>query len=162
MNKFATIAIEKENLHFSAAHFTIFSAEDRERLHGHNFRIGATITAPVDDNGLCFNYQIAKERLKVLCDSMDEYTLMPTESPHLSIEEQEQHYLVEFNGEKMYFLKTDVLLIPVRNISVEELAHYILQLLRDDGFVESLGVTFLEIKVSSGPGLWGSSNWTKT
>jgi len=161
LNKFATIEIEKENLHFSAAHFTIFSAEDRERLHGHNFRIGATITAPVDDNGLCFNYQIAKERLQVLCDSMDEYTLMPTLSPHLSIEEQEQHYLVGFNSEKMYFLKTDVLLIPVRNISVEELAAYILQLLRDDGFVSSLGITFLEIKVSSGPGLWGSSTWTK-
>jgi len=161
LNKFATIAIEKENLHFSAAHFTIFSAVERERLHGHNFRISATITAPVDDNGLCFNYQIAKQRLKVLCDSMDEYTLMPSESPHLSIEEQEQHYVVEFNNEKMVFLKSDVLFIPVRNISVEELAHYILQVLREDGFVESLGITYLEIKVSSGPGLWGSSNWTK-
>ncbi|MFT5578062.1 MAG: 6-pyruvoyltetrahydropterin/6-carboxytetrahydropterin synthase [Paraglaciecola psychrophila] len=161
MNKHATIEIEKENLHFSAAHFTIFSAEERERLHGHNFHISATITAPVDDNGLCFNYQIAKQKLKVLCDSMDEYTLMPSLSPHLSIEEQEQHYLVEFNREKMYFLKPDVLLIPVRNISVEELAYYILQTLKHDGFVDSLGITYLEIKVSSGPGLWGSSNWTK-
>ena len=116
---------------------------------------------PVDDNGLCFNYQIAKQKLKVLCDSMDEYTLMPSLSPHLSIEEQEQHYLVEFNREKMYFLKPDVLLIPVRNISVEELAYYILETLKHDGFVDSLGITYLEIKVSSGPGLWGSSNWTK-
>ena len=41
-----TINICKEALKFSGAHFTIFSATDRERLHGHNFRVRAEVTAP--------------------------------------------------------------------------------------------------------------------
>ena len=161
MKQLATIEIEKENLHFSAAHFTIFDAENRERLHGHNFRVSSTITAPVDNNGLCFNYQIIKEKLKKLCDSMDEFTLLPTLSPYLSIREKEDHYLVEFNDEQMHFLKRDVLLLPVRNISVEELSHYILGRIMDDSFTQSLDLNFFEVKISTGPGLWGVSTWTK-
>ena len=161
MEKLATIELDKENLHFSAAHFTIFNAEKRERLHGHNFRVSTTITAPVDENGLCFNYQIIKEKLKKICESLDEFTLLPTLSPYLSISEQEAYYLVEFNHEKMYFLKSDVLLLPVRNITVEELAHYILQKIMADDFVQSLDLNFFEVKISTGPGLWGTSNWAK-
>ena len=58
MARFTTIEIRKEYLHFSAAHFTVFSATERERLHGHNWRIGALITGPVGDDGLCFDYDI--------------------------------------------------------------------------------------------------------
>jgi hypothetical protein len=38
------IEIQKEYLHFSAAHFTIFSATVRENLHGHNFHVGAQLS----------------------------------------------------------------------------------------------------------------------
>ena len=34
MEELTTIEIDKENLKFSAAHFTIFSGTERERLHG--------------------------------------------------------------------------------------------------------------------------------
>ena len=39
------------DLHFSAAHFTIFSATERERLHGHNYSVSARFVAPQGDNG---------------------------------------------------------------------------------------------------------------
>ena len=43
MNDTVTIRLAKENMKFSAAHFTIFSASERERLHGHNFRVEVDI-----------------------------------------------------------------------------------------------------------------------
>jgi len=85
MIKLSTIEIEKQYLHFSAAHFTIFSAQERERLHGHNFRLAVEITGEIDDNGLCFDYAIYKKILKDLCHKYDEYTLIAEYSPYLEI-----------------------------------------------------------------------------
>ena len=48
----ATIEISKDYLHFNAAHFTLFSATEREDLHGHTFYVAATVTSPVGDDGL--------------------------------------------------------------------------------------------------------------
>lgn len=161
MERLATIELEKEYLHFSAAHFTIFSARERERLHGHNFRVAAKITALVDENGLCFNYQVIKKRLKELCQALDEYTLLPSLSPYLSISELSSDYRVEFAGEVMHFLKKDVLLLPVRNISIEELADYFLQKIMEENVMSSIDARFFEVKVSTGPGLWGTAVWAK-
>lgn len=156
-----TIEISKEDLKFSAAHFTVFGAGDRERLHGHNFRVRAELTAAVDDNGLCFDYQQIKSRLRKLCKSLDEYMLLPERSPHLAIETVEQHYLVRFGSETLQFPRADTLLLPIRNTTVEELSHYLLQeLLRDEEFLQANRITRLAIGVSSGYGQWGSSDWS--
>ena len=34
-----TLELYKEEMKFSAGHFTIFSATERENLHGHNFSV---------------------------------------------------------------------------------------------------------------------------
>ena len=45
MSRLTTLYIDKEAHKFSAAHYTIFSASDRERLHGHNYSVSARIVA---------------------------------------------------------------------------------------------------------------------
>ena len=155
-----TIEIDKENLKFSAAHFTIFSATERERLHGHNFSVSVSVTAPLDDNGMCFSYQELKTRVGVLCDELDEYTLLPTQSPHLLVTDNDEHYIVKFNGETLYFAKTDTKLLPIRNTTVEEYSRYLLsRLLEDSIFFMANQVMSVEMKVSSAPGQWGSASW---
>ncbi len=155
-----TIEISKEDLKFSAAHFTIFSATERERLHGHNFRVSLALTAPVGDNGMCFSYVEIKRRLRKLCATLDEYTLIPAQSPYLQIDEDGEFYRLQFNGERMMFLKSDTLLLPLRNTTVEEYARFLLQqLLSDSAFVAGNQILALEMKVSSGPGQWGSARW---
>lgn len=155
-----TIEISKEDIKFSAAHFTIFSATERERLHGHNFGVRLAVTAPVGDDGICFSYKDIKTRLRDLCATLDEYTLVPTQSPHLRIDEDGLFYVVHFNGEKIPLLKSDTLLLPVRNSTVEEYARYLLGLFIGDGsFVRTRNILAVELKVSSGPGQSGSSRW---
>jgi len=162
LEQLTTIELSKEYLKFSAAHFTIFSATERERLHGHNFRVAASITAPVGDNGMCFSYRILKDKLERLCEGLDEYMLLSARSPHLRIAEQGDQYRVEFNGEAMYFPRADTLLLPVRNATVEEYARYLLErLLEDRELIEGYDIREVGIKVSSGPGQWGSSDWKK-
>ena len=160
MNWLTTIELAKEYLKFSAAHFTIFSATERERLHGHNFTVSARITAPVGDNGMAFSYRIFKQKLESLCRELDEYMLLSADSPHLEISEHGEHYRVRFAEEEMFFLRADTLLLPVRNATVEEYSRYLLeQLLADQEIIERNDVREIEIKVASGPGQWGSSRW---
>ena len=156
------IEISKEDLKFSAAHFTIFSATERERLHGHNFKVSLLLTADVGDNGMCFSYVEIKKRLRKLCAGLDEYTLLPSESPYLRIAEEGDYYIAQFDGERLMFLKADTLLLPLRNTTVEEFARYLLQLLLGDApFIETNDIRELTMKVSSGPGQWGSANWVR-
>lgn len=161
-NRLSTIYIEKEYLKFSAAHFTVFSATERERLHGHNFTVSANITAQVDDNGMTSNYRIYKDALQRCCEALDEYVLLPGESPYLQIEQQGDTYAVFFNGEKMLFLASDTKILPIRNTTVEEFSHYILQqLLLDHELAGTAGLQGLTVSVASGPGQNGSSDWMR-
>lgn len=160
MDHLTTIEISKEDIKFSAAHFTIFSATERERLHGHNYAVRLAVTAPVGDDGICFSYKEIKTRLRELCEELDEYTLLPTLSPHLCIEEDDTLYIVHFNGEKIPLLKSDTLLLPVRNSTVEEFARYLRDRFVGDGsFILARGIVEVVMRVSSGPGQSGSSGW---
>jgi len=159
VNQLTTIELSKEYLKFSAGHFTIFSATERERLHGHNFAVSASIVAPVGDNGLCFSYGEFKQKLQSLCEKLDEYLILPEMSPYLEIEKKAHEYLVRFNGEEMRFLVSDTLVLPIRNATVEEFASYLLDQLMQDSDIKHYDVRQIEMKVSSGPGQWGSCQW---
>ncbi len=156
------IEVYKESMKFSAAHFTIFSASERERLHGHNFSVYAMIEAPVGDNGMCFSYVELKDRLRALCATLDEYMVLPKLSPYLRIENAEPHWRVRFSDEEMFFLQADTKVLPIRNSTVEEYSRYLLQeVLEDDTFIDESDIQRIEIKVSSGPGQSGSATWQR-
>ncbi|MDG2277677.1 MAG: 6-carboxytetrahydropterin synthase [Pseudomonadales bacterium] len=154
-----TIEISKEYLHFAAAHFTIFSATERENLHGHNFHVALDATAKIQPDGLTFDYNILKDALKELCDSLDELVLMPASSPHIKIDSDDRYTYVLFADERIPFLQRDLKLLPVRNISVEELAHYLLERLTVHPDILRQDITTLVLKCASGAGQWASATW---
>ncbi len=152
-----TIEISKDYLHFNSAHFTIFSATEREDLHGHTFYVRARVTSPIDENGMAFDYNILKKRLLALCDHLDEKVLLPERSPHLSLEQEGDYVIAVYGAERLPFLPRDVLTLPVRNITVEELAPWFLEELENDAAVAAQNITRLVIEVSSGPGQWAAA-----
>ena len=154
-----TISITKEALHFAAAHFTIFSATERENLHGHNFQVAAEIDADVGEDGLAFDYNLIKRTLQTLCDGLDERTLLPRRSPHLAITEERGYVVACFNGERIPFLPRDVLTLPVANITVEALADWLGAELLKDPRIAALDMQRLTVKVSSGAGQWAQSSF---
>lgn len=158
MERLTTLYIDKESHKFSAAHYTIFSATERERLHGHNYSVSARIVAPMGDNGFSADYNVYKNRIKQLCDELDEYTLLAGESPHQVITESEDYYQVRFAGIEMLFLCSDTLVLPLRNATVEEFAHYLLGKLLALSAGEDLRE--VDLCVASGPGQKGCASWS--
>ena len=155
-----TIEISKEYLHFAAAHFTLFSATERENLHGHNFQVTLDADAPMQDDGLTFDYNILKKAVRQLCDQLDEQVLMPTRSPYLEIDEQDDYTYVVFNGERIPFLQRDLTLLPIRNITVEELAQYLLAKLLEREDIKALDIDNMLLRCASGEGQWASAKWS--
>ena len=159
MEAHASIDITKEYLHFSAAHFTVFSASRRENLHGHNFQVEATLDGPIGDDGLCFDYNIIKAKLKEICDSLDERVLLPEKSPHLQLVTDGDYTVAEFHNERIPFLHRDVKSLPVRNVTIEELAHWFISELSQDKDISYLPISQMKLRISSGPGQWASATW---
>ena len=156
----ATIEIAKDYLNFSAGHFTIFSATERENLHGHNWRVGCEIETPIGEDGLCFDYGRAKKALMALCDQLDEKVLLPTQSPHLRIEEGTPYLLAHYGAEAIPFLPRDVLLLPLANITVEDLAGWFVEALLAEPTIPQEAITGLRVRVSSGTEQWASRYWS--
>lgn len=157
MDRLTTLYIDKEAHKFSAAHFTIFSATERERLHGHNYSVSARILAPMGDNGFSADYNVYKKRLKALCDSLDEYMVLAGDSPYQEIAEEGDYFTVTFAQDRMQFLKKDTLVLPITNATVEEFSHYLLQQLVAASQGEDLRE--IELCVASGPGQKGCALW---
>ncbi|MEP6391822.1 MAG: 6-carboxytetrahydropterin synthase [Halioglobus sp.] len=157
MERLTTLLIDKESHKFSAAHYTIFSAQERERLHGHNYSVSARFVAPMGDNGFSADYNVYKSRLKVLCDELDEYMILAGDSPYQSIEQQGKNYLVRFAQDEMRFLCCDTLVLPITNATVEEFSHHLLGRLLEISKGDDLRE--VEVCVASGPGQKGCALW---
>ena len=118
-----------------------------------------TVPAKIQADGLTFDYNILKDALKELCDSLDELVLMPASSPHIKIDSDDRYTYVLFADERIPFLQRDLKLLPVRNISVEELAHYLLERLTVHPDILRQDITTLVLKCASGAGQWASATW---
>lgn len=153
------IDIHKESLHFACAHFTIFGSNTRENLHGHNYFVRATATGQVGDNGLCFDYNTLKQDIESLCQELDETTLLPSKSPHLKIERSDKYVTAIFGEERIPFLKRDVRLLPIRNVTVEELASWFLVQLTNRKSFQRLAIDECVLTISSGPSQSASVCW---
>ncbi|MGE4367225.1 6-pyruvoyl trahydropterin synthase family protein [Thermomonas sp.] len=153
MQETVTIRLAKQNMKFSAGHFTIFSATERERLHGHNFTVEVDIEARMLGNGMCFDYGLYKDRVVALCRELNEWTILPTRSPYLRIEEDGEYVYAHFDGQRIPFLRADVLLLPIENATLEEFAGWFLQRLCEDrAALRAHAIDAIEVRVLSGPG----------
>ncbi|MBV1905574.1 MAG: 6-carboxytetrahydropterin synthase [Pseudomonadales bacterium] len=162
------ITIEKDYLHFSCAHFTIFSATERENLHGHNYHVRCELDAQIGKDGLCFDYNEIKTALLNLCKMLDEYTLLPENSPYLEIIPDSnagngvpgtELVIAKFGAEQIPFLSRDIKCLPIRNVTIEELSSWLLRELDKDVSLLNLPVQQVCLGVSSGAGQWALSHW---
>lgn len=158
----ASLTIHKEELQFSAGHFTIFSATEREALHGHNYYVSVTFQFDIEHNGLSFDYRRYKKKLLTLCDQLDRHFLLPEQSPYLMLEDNGEYWLGHYNGRKIPFLKEDVIILPLSNITIEELSRWFLQhLIPNDKELAEHRICAVTVDVYNGPGQSASAQWTK-
>ncbi len=121
--------LAKESFKFSCTHFTIFGPHSAEHMHGHNYMVAFDFTCEdvQKDLGLAFDFNEFKPLMKKACDELDESILIPTKSPYLKINESENEVEVIFNKKRYVLPKEDTRMLPITNISIEELASYMHQ-----------------------------------
>ena len=121
------IHLAKEPFKFSVSHFTIFSPEHAERLHGHNYQVSVSISVGEVDAkiGLAFDFNLVKPMIRKICDAMDERILIPERSPYLKIEKVGTQVRVQFNKKQYEFPIEDTIFLPLVNVTTEELARYV-------------------------------------
>ncbi len=159
--KLTTIELHTDGMKFASGHYTIFGPEHRERLHGHNFTVSAAITAEVSENGMAFDYDIYKEKIRTICKSLSGYFLLPGNSPYQTIEQTDDFVIVHFHKEKIPFPKHDVLILPLRNVTVEDLAMWFIeQLTQNEAEIRQFKIRHMMVKVFSAPGQSGSAEWS--
>ena len=156
------LEISKQAHNFSIGHFTIFSATERENLHGHNYQLLCDVTAELGDDGLLFDYAILKQILQKFCDEIDEQVILPANSPYLTVADEENYLVATFDGERIPFLKRDVTVLPIANTTVEEFSHFFLQKLISHDDLQAKGIKSMTVKISSSPGQFGTAHWSES
>jgi 6-pyruvoyltetrahydropterin/6-carboxytetrahydropterin synthase len=134
--------VRREELRFSAAHFTLFPDGTAERLHGHNYLVSLELHGDEAPYGLLLNFHEFKEVVRELCGEMDERMLVPTANPDLDVRDEGGQLEVRWKDRLYSFPREDVLLLPLANVTVEELARHLAGRLH-----ERLGARLREARV---------------
>lgn len=157
-----TVELQKESMKFSAGHTTIFSATEREPLHGHMYGVYLALDTWVEENGMTFDYRYYKEKIHKLCRFLNQTFLMPQYSPFLDYAQDDDYYYFTFNHKKIPFLKEDVTLLPVTNITVEELSRwFVTELIKEKMELDRHRIDKVVVKVFSAPGQSASHQWQR-
>lgn len=159
-SSWSTVELYRNDMKFSSAHFTIFSATNRERLHGHNYQVKTQVCAKMNEHGITYDYSITRKQVLALCRSLNEYMLLPEYSPHLTISKQDEFYKVIFDGQAMYFLQAETRLLPIKNTTSECLAQWFVdQLTADVSDLDDKHIRSLSVSVSTTVGQCSVASW---
>lgn len=126
-----SIDLYKQDFKFSAAHFLVFPDGSAERLHGHNYRVTVEIEARLGPCGLVIDFRQIKPLVRELVAELDEHWLLPGEHPEVLRELREDGVLEVRYRERYYAAPAqDVLVLPLNNVSSENLAGWLGRQLR--------------------------------
>lgn len=120
---FIEISGWNSNIKFSSTHLL----PEHERcgvLHGHTYAINAKITGDVDKNGFIIDFTKVKSDLRKIANNLDHKILIPEKNRFVVINEKE--ILIDLKNKKYIFPKEDCVILPLENITAENLAIYVI------------------------------------
>lgn len=138
------IRFAKEDFKFSSAHFTLFSADEAEALHGHNYQVWLELAGGrLGAHGLLLDFDPLKRAVRAVCAELDGKILVPTLADGLTLVPRDSALELSWSGRDYRFPGDEVAEIPIANTSIELLAQYFWQRLIDTAAssnCETLGV----------------------
>lgn len=162
MGRFAIVELHKDELKFSAGHFMLLSPTSRESMHGHDYQIHVAFHTLIEDNGMSFDCRFYKQRLLQICQMLDYRFILPAHSKYLRVREEKEHWIAEFNEQIMPFLKQDAVVLPICNVTLEELSDWFLQqITADQTELDRNRIYGVTAKVYNGRGESASATWGK-
>lgn len=145
------LRLAKEDFKFSVAHFTLFSAERAEPLHGHNYRMSVEVEGDgLDESGLVADTDALKAAIRAVCAELDDRVLLPERSPWLRLDRTGSGLECRFAGRRYLFPEDEVLLLPLINVSMELLARWVWDELAPHLAGRNLARLAVEVEETSG------------
>ncbi len=125
MTETYTVRVSKDYLVFCSAHFITYDGDTCERLHGHNYRASAEVSAPLDPNSYVFDFIALKNLMRRITDELDHRVLLPTRSPRIHVEIRGGQVRARFADREWSFPNDDCVLLEIENTTAELLARWI-------------------------------------
>lgn len=154
MNESYHVRIAKAEHVFSAGHFITFGGVC-ERLHGHNYRVAAEVTGPLDANHLVIDFLLVRAKLLEITTWLDHYMLLPTQHPHIRVTDDGREVTATFEDRRWVFPSGDCRLLPVPNTTSELLAAYIGGRLLESLGPATTGITHIRVELDECDGQIG-------
>ena len=149
---FFSVAIGKDQLRFTAAHFIAFPGF-REPLHGHTYQAQVTVSGPVGPDGYVVDFLVLKKIAEEECARLHFRTLLPDRSDCLDIAERDGQVEVSCqDGSRFVLPRQDVCLLPIVHSSSEEIAQYLVARLRQRLRSERNSIETIEVSIEDIPG----------
>lgn len=152
------VRVEKEGLTFCAAHFITYGGGECERLHGHNYRVGARVAGPLNEHGYVVDFVRLRDAVEEVIRPLDHRLLLPRHNPRIEIDESGDAVEVAVAGRRYRFPRADVVLLPVDNTTAENLAAWVadrLEPLVREAASDPSALESLEVEVEETPGQSG-------
>lgn len=148
------VTVSGEGSRFSSAHFITYGGDQCESLHGHDYRVEVTLAGGLNRDAYVYDFVELRERLSALLSELDHRVLLPEDNPALRIHRGDGAVRVSVRDREYRFPRSDVVLLPVRNTTAEQLAEYlgdrIADALRDPD--EPAGLSAMSVEVEEAPG----------
>jgi 6-pyruvoyltetrahydropterin/6-carboxytetrahydropterin synthase len=94
-------------------------------LHGHNYRVAAEISGPLDENHYVVDFIAVRDSLSAIVHDLDHYMLLPTQHPKIKVAADEREVVATFEDRRWVFPRGDCVLLDVPNTTAEMLARHI-------------------------------------
>lgn len=168
----ARVSVDVCDFKFNAAHFVCF-AGFRERLHGHNYRVGVKLAGPAgsvrrNGDGYLLDFGDVKACVRRLCkETLNERFLLPAavDPAVMSVTDDGPSCCLKCHHDGAVFVipKHDCAVLPITHSTVEALGEYVWGVVVNDlgrEVLQARGIDFVEIRVSEETGqlaTWGRS-----
>ncbi|HET6611846.1 MAG TPA: 6-carboxytetrahydropterin synthase [Kofleriaceae bacterium] len=155
MGRRLRIRVARERFKFSCAHMTVFPDGTKERLHGHNYTLAVALDLVDGRFERMVDFARVKAVCAAICDGWRERTLIAGDNPYLVLSPASGDELeLSLCGKRYVFPREDVLVLPIVNTAVEDLASHAADLVvaRLGPVLPAGSVTAVEVTVEETPG----------
>jgi 6-pyruvoyltetrahydropterin/6-carboxytetrahydropterin synthase len=156
----AIVELHNDELKFSSGHFMLFSSHERENMHGHDYLVNVAFNTWIVKNGMSFDLRNYRQTVYDLCRLLDYQFILPSLSDYLRIEDQGTKWQVHVGDDALSFLKRDAIVLPITNVTLEELSNwFLLQLKNNKLQLQEDKIFGITVRISNGRGQSASTEW---
>lgn len=119
------VRVANDYLVFSASHFITLEGGICEALHGHDYRVAAEVSGPLDENYCVVDFLVLRQELRAIIDDLNHRVLLPTGHALIRVTSNEREVTATFADRRWVFPRADCRLLPLPNTTTELLAQLI-------------------------------------